>query len=85
MTAAMLAVNVTAWCCDLSPVAAASGTAPKRTPRRRHAHTLRRILFNVPARIIRTERRIVMRLPSGYPHADIFQTTLDGIYSLPPP
>lgn len=85
MTAAMLAVNLTAWCCDLSPAAAASGTAPERTPLRRHAHTLRRILFNVPARIIRTARRMILRLPSGYPHADTFQSTLDAIYALPPP
>ena len=40
---AMLALNLTAWCCDLSPAAAASGHAPDtRTPLRRHAHTLRR-------------------------------------------
>lgn len=64
----------------------ASGNAPdKRTPLRRHAQTLRRILFNVPARIIRTARRIILRLPAGYPHADIFQATLDAIYALPPP
>jgi hypothetical protein len=86
LTAAMLAVNLTAWCCDLSPAAAASGNAPdKRTPLRRHAQTLRRILFNVPARIIRTGRRIILRLPAGYPHADTFQATLDAIYALPPP
>ncbi|MCA1678466.1 MAG: transposase, partial [Actinobacteria bacterium] len=52
MTAALLALNITAWICDLSPAAAASGSAPPRTPLRRHAHTLRRILFNIPARII---------------------------------
>ena len=86
LTAAMLAVNLTAWCCDLSPAAGASGHAPeKRTPLRRHAHTLRRLLFNVPARIIRTGRRIILRLPDGYPHADIFQATLDAIYTLAPP
>lgn len=85
LTAAMLALNLTAWCCDLSPAAAASGQAPENTPLRRHAHTLRRLLFNIPARIIRTGRRIILRLPAGYPHADIFQTTLDAIYALPPP
>jgi hypothetical protein len=86
LTAAMLAVNLTAWCCDLSPAAAASGNAPdKRTPLRRHAATLRRILFNVPARIIRTGRRLILRLPAGYPHADVFQATLDAIYALAPP
>ena len=86
LTSAMLAVNLTAFCCDLSPAAGASGEAPDtRTPLRRHAHTLRRLLFNIPARIIRTGRRIMLRLPAGYPHADIFQATLDAIYALPPP
>jgi hypothetical protein len=56
-----------------------------RTPLRRHAHTLRRILFNVPARIIRTGRRLILRLPAAHPHADIFQSTLDAIYTLAPP
>jgi Transposase DDE domain group 1 len=86
VTASLLAVNLTAWCCDLSPAAAASGNAPgRRTPLRRHAATLRRILFNIPTRIIRTGRRIILRLPAGHPHADIFQKTLDAIYALPPP
>jgi hypothetical protein len=86
LTASLLAVNLTAFCCDLSPAAAASGNAPnKRTPLRRHAATMRRILFNVPARIIRTGRRLILRLPAGYPHADIFQATLDAIYALAPP
>jgi hypothetical protein len=86
LTSAMLALNLTAWCCDITPTAGASGHAPdKRTPLRRHAHTLRRILFNVPARIIRTGRRIILRLPAGYPHADTFQQTLDAIYALAPP
>lgn len=85
MTAAMLAVNITAWICDLSPAAAASGSAPPRTPLRRHAHTLRRILFNIPARIIRSARRITLRLPAGHRHADTLQRTLNAIYALPPP
>jgi len=85
LTAAMLAVNLTAFCCDLSPAAGVSGHAPERTPLRRHAHTLRRILFNVPARIIRTGRRLILRLPDGYPHADTFQATLDAVWALPPP
>ena len=85
LTATLLAVNLSAWCCDLSPAASASGQAPNRTPLRRHAHTLRRMLFCVPARIIRTGRRIILRLPDGYPHADTFQATLDAIYALPPP
>src|SRR5450631_3037232 len=74
LTAAMLAVNLTVWCCELSPAAGASGQAKPNTPLRRHAHTLRRLLFNVPARIIRAGRRIILRLPAGYPHADTFQS-----------
>jgi hypothetical protein len=42
MTAALLALNITAWVCDLSPAAAASGSAPARTPLRRHARPLPR-------------------------------------------
>ena len=86
LTSAMLAVNLTAWCCDLSPAAAASGHAPdERTPLRRHAATLRRILFNIPARIIHTGRRLILRLPLGHPHTDTLQATLDAIWALPPP
>lgn len=85
LTAAMLAINLTAYCCDLSPAASASGQAPPRTPLRRHAATLRRILFNVPARVIRTGRQLILRLPAGYQHADILQKTLDAVYALPPP
>lgn len=85
LTAAMLAVNITAWVCDLSPAAGASGSAPDDTPLRRHAHTLRRILFNIPARIIRSARRITLRLPAGHRHADTLQATLDTVYALPPP
>jgi hypothetical protein len=85
MTAALLAASITAWICDLSPAAGASGAAPKHTPLRRHAHTLRRILFNIPARIIRSARRTILRLPTGYRHADTLQATLDAVYALPPP
>ncbi len=85
LTAAMLAINLTAYCCDLSPAASASGQAPPRTPLRRHAATLRRILFNVPARVIRTGRQLILRLPAGYQHADVLQKTLDAVYALPPP
>jgi hypothetical protein len=82
---ALLAVTLTAWCCDLCPAAGASGKAPKNAPLRRTAATLRRILFNIPARIIRTARRTILRLPAGFRHADAFQATLDAVYALPPP
>jgi hypothetical protein len=85
LTAALLALNLTAFCCDLCPAAGASGKAPDDAPLRRTAHTLRRILFNIPARIIRTARRTILRLPAGFHHADVFQATLDAVYALPPP
>jgi hypothetical protein len=85
LTAALLALNLTAWCCDLCPAAGASGQAPKDAPLRRTAATLRRILFNIPARIIRSGRRTILRLPQGFRHADTFQATLDAVYALPPP
>jgi hypothetical protein len=85
LTAALLAVNLTAWCCDLCPAAGASGKAPDDAPLRRTAQTLRRILFNVPARIIRSGRRTILRLPQGFRHAHVFQATLDAVHALPPP
>jgi Transposase DDE domain group 1 len=85
LTAALLAVNLTAWCCDLCPAAGASGKAPANAPLRRTAQTLRRILFNIPARIIRSARRTILRLPEGFRHADAFTATLDAVYALPPP
>jgi len=42
-------------------------------------------LFNIAARIIRSARRITLRLPAGHRHADTLQKTLDAIYALPPP
>ena len=85
LTAALLALNITAWCCDLCPAAGASGKAPDDAPLRRAAQTLRRILFNIPARIIHTARRTILRLPRGFRHADVFQATLDAVYAIPPP
>lgn len=85
LTAALLAVNLTAYCCDLCPAARASGKAPDDAPLRRAAATLRRILFNVPARIIRSGRRTILRLPEGFRHAAVFQATLDAVYAIRPP
>jgi hypothetical protein len=84
LTAALLALNLTAFCCDLCPAAGASGKAPDDAPLRRAAQTLRRMLFNIPTRIIRTARRTILRLPEGFRHADVFQATLDAVYALPP-
>jgi Transposase DDE domain group 1 len=85
LAVALLALNLTAFCCDLCPAAGASGKAPDDAPLRRTAQTLRRILFNVPARIVRTARRTILRLPEGFRHADVFRATLDAVYALPPP
>jgi hypothetical protein len=85
LTCALLALNLTALCCELCPAAGASGKAPKDAPLRRAAHTLRRILFNIPARIVRSARRTILRLPEGFRHTDTFRATLDAVYALPPP
>jgi hypothetical protein len=84
LAAALAALTLTAFCCDLCPAARASGRAPEHAPLRRAAKTLRRLLFCVPARIVRTGRRLILRLPAGFRHTDIFARTLDAVYALPP-
>jgi hypothetical protein len=81
----LLALNLSALICDLSPVAAASGKAEQETPLRRHAKALRRILFCVPGRIVRTARRIIVRLPDGFPHFELFDATYQAALALPGP
>jgi hypothetical protein len=82
----LLALNLCAWVCDLSPAAAASGqAADKDTPQRRHAKTLRRILFCVPGRIVRTARRMIVRLAEGFPHFELFNATYHAALALPGP
>lgn len=81
----LLALNICAWVCDISPAARASGNAPAHTPLRRHAKTLRQLLFCVPARIIRTARQTIMRLPDGFPHFEIFNTTYHAALALAGP
>jgi hypothetical protein len=86
LACALLALNITAWVCDISPAAGASGNATdKHTPLRRHAKTLRRILFCVPGRIVRTARRIIVRLPDGFPHFELFNATYHAALALPGP
>ena len=82
---ALLALNICAWVCDISPAAAASGTAPDHTPLRRHAKTLRHLLFCVPGRIVRTARQTILRLPEGFPHFAIFNATYHAAVALPGP
>jgi Transposase DDE domain group 1 len=84
LTSALLAVNLTAFCCDLCPAAGVSGKAPVDAPLRRAAKTLRNLLFNIPARIVRTGRRVILRPPAGFRHRHILQSTLDAIYALGP-
>lgn len=85
LTAALLALNLSAFCCDLCPAARASGAATAEdAPLRRAAKTLRRLLFCIPARIVRTGRQLILRLPQGFRHADTFRRTLDAVYALPP-
>jgi hypothetical protein len=84
LAAALMALTLTAFCCDLCPAAGASGEAPADTPLRRAAKTLRRLLFNVPARVARTGRRTILHLPQGFRHAWVFEATLDAVYALPP-
>jgi len=84
LTAALLALNLTAFCCDLCPAARASENAPDNAPLRRAAKTLRNLMFNIPARIVRTGRRVILRPPAGFRHGHIFKATLGAIYSLGP-
>jgi hypothetical protein len=84
LTAALLALNLTAFCCDLCPAAGASGKAPADAPLRRAAKTLRNLIFCIPARIVRTGRRLILRPPAGFRHRQILQATLDAIYALGP-
>jgi hypothetical protein len=81
----LLALNITAWVCDISPAAGASGQAPEDTPLRRHAKTLRHLFFCVPARIVRTARQTIMRLPDGFPHFETFNATYHAALALPGP
>ena len=84
LAACLAALNLAALCCDLCPAAGASGKAPDDAPLRRAAKTLRRLLFCVPARVVRTGRRLILRLPAGFRHADTFTQTLEAVYALPP-
>jgi hypothetical protein len=84
LACSLLALNICALVCDISPAAAASGAAPEDTPLRRHAKTLRRLFFCVPARIVRTARQTILRLPQGFPHFDLFNATYHAALALPP-
>jgi DDE family transposase len=85
MTAALVALNLTAMVCDLCPAARASGKTPADAPLRRTAKTLRRLLFCVPARIINSARQTILRLPAGFRHTDLLSATYHAALSLPAP
>jgi hypothetical protein len=85
LTAALLALNLTAFCCDLCPAAGASGKAPTHAPLRRTAKTLRRLLFCVPARITHSARQTTLRLPAGWRHTDLLAATYHAALALPAP
>jgi len=83
LTAALTALNLTAFCCDVSPAAGASSD-PDAKPQRRHGKALRNLFFCIPLRIVRTARRLILRPPAGYLHRQVLQDTLDAIYALGP-
>jgi hypothetical protein len=85
LTCCLLALNITALVCDITPAAAASGNAPEGTPLRRHAKALRRILFCVPARITRSARQTILHLPAGFRDLHVFQTTYTAATALGAP
>jgi hypothetical protein len=81
----LLALNITALICDISPAAAACPDAPDHTPLRRHAKALRRILFNVPARITRSARQTIVHLSENFRYLDIFTATYHAALARPDP
>lgn len=83
MAACLLALNLTAFVCDLCPAAGASGKAPADAPLRRTAKTLRRLLFGVPARVSSSARQTILHLPAGYRHASILSDTYHAALRLP--
>jgi hypothetical protein len=53
------------------------------TLHRATATTLRRAVFTIPGRLVRSARRLHLRLPSGWPWADAFTTALNAISAIP--
>jgi hypothetical protein len=47
------------------------------------ATTLRRAVFTVPGRLVRSARRWRLRLPAGWPWAAQFTTALSAIIAIP--
>jgi hypothetical protein len=72
--ASALAYNVARW------VRVLALPEPFRTCRGKR---LRASFINVPARVVRTARRLHLRLPRAYRHADAFATALKRLRALP--
>ncbi|MGH2842910.1 MAG: IS1380 family transposase [Solirubrobacteraceae bacterium] len=82
----LMALNICAWLCDISPAAGACGhAADEHAPLRRHAKALRRILFCVPGRIARSARQIIVHLPQDFPDFDLLNATYHAALALPGP
>jgi Transposase DDE domain group 1 len=81
----LLALNITAMVCDISPAAGACPDAPDGAPLRRHAKALRRILFAVPARITRSARQTILHLSENFRYLDTFNATYLAALALPDP
>ncbi|HEX4862557.1 MAG TPA: IS1380 family transposase [Acidimicrobiales bacterium] len=71
---AAIAHNLTRW----TQTIAIGGTM-------RTARTLRRRLLSIPGRLVRTARKLTLRMPARWPWADTFLTALATIRALPPP
>lgn len=85
LTCCLLALNITAMVCDISPAAGACPDAPDDTPLRRHAKALRRILFNVPARITRSARQTTLHLSESFRYLHAFTATYHAALARPGP
>lgn len=72
--AAALAYNAARWLRVL---------ALPRSWHRVRGKRLRLGLLNVPARVVRTARRLHLRLPAAYQHAAVFIAALERIRALP--
>jgi hypothetical protein len=92
MLACLCALNICAMTCEICPAAGISSQSPEHDeqqpepdlPLRRHAKALRHMLFCVPARIVRTGRCTILRLPAGFLHAHVFTATYDAAWALGP-
>jgi len=76
--AAWLALTVIAHNVSRAVGLLAGGTLHRAT-----ATTLRRVVFTVPGRLVRSARRWRLRLPSGWPWAEQFHTALNAITAIP--